>query len=323
MSFKIIRNAVKKLTIYFILSIATTGCGKSEKSHSSGQTLAKVNGYEITVHEVNELLAKMPGGTGDSDKMRERALESLIDRHLLVAKAEEAKLDRNPEVMQALASARDEVLAQAYVRGAVSKVTGAESDGVQAYYEKNPQLFANRKLYEMRQITIAEDSTPDGLASVIESSRSVDEVGNWLRSRGIKAEIAVTEKSSVEFPPQIVQNLDRLVGEKPFVIKQPKLQTIASLTIKRETPMSLAEAAPEIQRFLAHKNVSTTVAAELKRLRETAKIEYVKASPTVASTEALPSAGKTAPPVAVSNAGVESNATASEAHLSAGAAALK
>ena len=70
---------------------------------------ARVNGAEITVHQINQLLSRVPGVTEEAaPKLRQEVLTKLIDQQLAVEQALGKKLDRQPEVMAALeASKRD------------------------------------------------------------------------------------------------------------------------------------------------------------------------------------------------------------------------
>ncbi len=118
--------------------------------------MARVNGGEITVHQVNYLLENSPDlrqlrGQATPDKEAQAALDQLIEQEILVQAAVEQKLDRNPEVLAAMESARRSVLAKAYidqVRAGTAKPTGTE---IHAYFVDNPALFAERRVYTLRE----------------------------------------------------------------------------------------------------------------------------------------------------------------------------
>jgi peptidyl-prolyl cis-trans isomerase C len=271
---------IQRLTtasVIFVLSATVAGCGRGDNPRVS-QAVAKVDGYEVTVHEVNDVLSRLtPQASSTPEKLQANALATVIDRRLLVAQATKAKLDRNPETMQALATAHDEVLAQAYMRSLLT-AGGSAAAGVKEYYDQNPQLFANRKLYVMKQIVVTDPDPSGELAKVVDASQSIEQVAAWLQSKSIKFEHSTTNRSTADFPPQLVANLDKLADKKLFVIKQPGRDTIASLTFIKDIPVSLAEASEDIQRYLSNEKAQTVVADELKRLRAAAKIEYLNGS---------------------------------------------
>ena len=83
------------------------GCSKSSHDGKASQAAARVNGDEITVHQINQLLERQQGLKPEQAEAAGRqALEGLIDQQLAVAKAEEQKLDRDPQVVQLLDSTR-------------------------------------------------------------------------------------------------------------------------------------------------------------------------------------------------------------------------
>jgi len=70
--------------------------------------VARVNGVEISAREL-----RAAGAANVS-----QAVEKVIDRELLVQKAVQAGLERDPQVAAEIDNARREVLAQAYVERA-------------------------------------------------------------------------------------------------------------------------------------------------------------------------------------------------------------
>src|SRR4051812_10343150 len=82
---------------------ALTGCGQSQATQgagdgarASGTLAAKVNGTPISLQQI----AGAPGANPA------QALEKVIDRELLVQKALQAKLDRDPQVVQLIENSR-------------------------------------------------------------------------------------------------------------------------------------------------------------------------------------------------------------------------
>ena len=128
--------------------ILAAGCGESKDKAPASQTAAKVNGDEVTVHQINAELQRATRGAplqgANAEAASKRILEGLIDQTLLVQQAKEAKLDRDPTVLQALESARRQILAQAYIdrQAAASPPT---QDEIKAFYAKNPDLFEQWK----------------------------------------------------------------------------------------------------------------------------------------------------------------------------------
>ena len=102
--------------------------------------LARVNGVEISARQLPN----------------QQALEKIIDRELLVQKALAAGLDKDPAVAETLDNARRQVLAQAYVERVATGGAKPTRDEVRAFYDQNPALFAERRIYRIRELTVAE-----------------------------------------------------------------------------------------------------------------------------------------------------------------------
>ena len=139
------------------MSIGLSACGLGEKKDAS-QVAAKVNGAEITVHQINQVLSHTPGVTQENaDKARKEILEHLVVQELAVAKATDAKLDRTPDVVMAIDAARRDILARAYfnqIAGTASNVDQAE---IKHYFDDHPELFSQRRIYSLIDIALQRD----------------------------------------------------------------------------------------------------------------------------------------------------------------------
>ena len=81
-------------------------------------------------------------------------LERLIDQELAVQRADDLKLDRDPQVVQMLEAARREILARAYAERAGEAASKPSAEEVSKYYDDNPALFSQRRIYSIQEIAI-------------------------------------------------------------------------------------------------------------------------------------------------------------------------
>ena len=103
------------LTISVIVSaVALAACGGHKDKAT--QVAAKVNKEEISVHQINFVLSQAQGIKPEQrDAASKVVLERLIDQELAYQKAQEQKLDRDPNVLQAIEAAKRQIVVQNYM----------------------------------------------------------------------------------------------------------------------------------------------------------------------------------------------------------------
>ncbi|TVT56723.1 MAG: peptidyl-prolyl cis-trans isomerase, EpsD family [Azoarcus sp. PHD] len=295
-----------------------SGCG-AEKSTSkpASQVAAKVNKEELSVHQLNELL--MRSGNVPADQVKQAsaaALERLIDQELLVQQAKERKLDRTPKVMQAIESARREILARAYADQVAGFGVRPSASEVSAFYEANPGLFAKRRIYDLRELSIRIPAERYAeLRDAVRGASTPEEVSRWLTEKSIPFTAGDGTKPAEQLPMEVLNGLVQLETGQAAVSRTPYGALILFLAGYRDEPIDRAKAQPFIEQYLLNQAKVELAKAELKRLREIARIEYVGEFATaaaaaddgakVAAPEALP---ETARSIAGSGSALEKGA---------------
>ena len=140
-----------RAAVVLACGITLAACGGS-KDKKPGQSLASVNGEDITVIQLNEEMQRAGVGAAQQQEASKRLLEALIDRQLLQSEAVKEKIDRDPKVLQAIERAKSLILAQAYLQKKVGEPARPTKEAVEQYYSSHPNLFAQRKQLDMRQV---------------------------------------------------------------------------------------------------------------------------------------------------------------------------
>jgi EpsD family peptidyl-prolyl cis-trans isomerase len=241
------------------------GCERAAADRAQQQLVARVNGVEILAEQLR------PGSAGTA-----QAVEKVIDRELLVQKALEAGLERDPQVAADIDNARREVLAQAYIERAARAAGKPSRDEVRAFYNENPALFAERRVYRTREINVAANADMvDALRAQAATTREIGELAAWLKSRGVRAVIAAETRPAEQLPLAFLPALARMAPGELAVFATPLGASVIQLVFYEEAPLSTEQATPLIESFLAGRKRLAAAQAEVKRLREAAKIEYV------------------------------------------------
>lgn len=260
-----------------VLTSTLAACGPGEGDKPASQVAAKVNSGEISVHQVNFLLERMPGVTPEkAAETRREILDTLVDQELAVQKAMEAKLDRDPKVMQTMEAARREILAKAWMEQAVAGKSKPSPEEIKTYYREHPELFAERKIYRMQEIAFP--NRPELVAQVrgqVEKGRSGEEILNALKARGVQAGATLIVKPAENLPLEVLPKLSELKDGQSGIFESG--ETAALVTLVKATPEPLSEEAarPAIEQFLARRQAGELVKETLHQLRDQAKIEYV------------------------------------------------
>lgn len=256
-----------------VAAVALSACGNKEKK--PGQSLASVNGEEITVLQLNEELQRSGVQPAQQETARKQLLESLIDRQLLQNEAAKDKTDRDPKVVQAIERAKALIVAQAYIQkriGNVAKPTAAEAE---TYYKDHPLMFSQRKQLDMRQLVIATKDLDATLKSAIDSVKSLDEAAAWMDAHQVRYGRAQLQRSTTDLPPELATKLLAMPKGQLFIITEGERSLLNAIGDVKEAPVSLEVATPQIQQFLYNKKTKEAADAEIARLRAAAKIEYL------------------------------------------------
>lgn len=212
------------------------GCSVSEGG-TPPSAAARVNSEVITVQELEA--ARKRG-----DNFGGETLERLIDQRLARQHALEQGLERSPQIAQALESARTDILARAYrqlVAEAQARPTPAEIGG---YYAAHPELFAKRRIYSLESL--------DARFGVNRSTLAAEQL-----------------------PLELVSRLQAMAeGDVLSIDDGAGGVVVVRIAAARLSPLDQTSAEPLIEKFLLARRSGEALAAEMKRLRATARIEY-------------------------------------------------
>ena len=207
----------KAQILVLCLAAALPACDRASAGRGA-QLAAKVNGAEISVDQLR--------GAGNNAQ----ALDRIIDRELLVQQALHAGLERDPAVRDAIDASRRQILAQAWLDKVAAGKT-VSRDEIHAFYAENPALFAERRVYRVRE------------------------------TRELPAE---------ELPLAHLSRLASLSAGESVVLDAKEMQVVYA----ENAPLSESQATPVIEQFLAGRKRLELAAAEVRRLRDLATIEY-------------------------------------------------
>lgn len=265
------------LTITVIVSaVALAACG-SKKDAKATQVAAKVNKEEISVHQINFVLAQAQGIKPEQrDDASKIVLERLIDQELAYQKAQESKVDRDPNVLQAVEAAKRQIVVQNYMTKVASAAKQPTDVEIKQYYDSKPALFSERRIYSIQEL--AAEVKPEQVAAEkakLASAKNMQEVVALLQADGVHYNANQAVRTAEQLPMNQLDIIHSMKDGQVTVDEIPNGLHVVILAASEAKPVALAQAKPFIEQFLLNERRRQLVEAEGKSLRNSAKIEYI------------------------------------------------
>ncbi|MHB1188305.1 EpsD family peptidyl-prolyl cis-trans isomerase [Thiobacillus sp.] len=306
-------QGLKKLYLSLLIVALMVGCGDKKDGAAAGekgptQVAAKVNGTELTVHQINYALQRIPNLDKDQSTAASlQVVRNLVDQELLVQKAVEDKLDRDPTVVQSLDAARRQILAEAYMGRKLGTPAEPSDAEVSDYFNKHPELFSNRKVYRLQEISIkAPKDKHDAIRAQMGASKTLNDFGAWLKAENLPVKAAQGVKPAEQLPLQILPQLAKMADGQAMVVNAPDGLLVIVLAGSQVQPVTMEQAKPAITRLLQTQTRQKAAKAELDALKAAAKIEYVGEFASAGKEEAA--AAAPAEPAAVAEPAADADA---------------
>lgn len=270
---------LRSLLIAVSAMLALIACGNkgSDDKKAATQVAARVNNEEISIHQINNVLARAGDIKPEQAKQAGRqVLDKLVEQELLVQQAKEKKLDRDPRVMQAIEAAKRELLSRAYIEQETGNAAKPDDAAVKAFYDKNPALFKERRVFNLQELAI--NANPEQVLAVqeqVKQAKSMDDVVTYLKNQKIQFNANSGVKAAEQLPIEILPKFQNLKDGQAALIPTPAGVTLVYVAASQVRPLDEAAARPFIEQYLTNQKRNEVAAAQIKQLREKAKIEYM------------------------------------------------
>ena len=235
---------------------------------------ARVNKREISVQDVEYVLGQRGSGARRPQAAGREVLEQLIDQELALQAAVAREIDRDPQVQQQLEAARREIVARAYLDRVAQKAPAPSKEEIVRFFESHPQLFAQRRIYTLRQIKI--DAPASAIAELNShlASDSIDAFMAYVSRGGYPMTDEQVVRPAEQLPMASLPEYARLrEGEPLSSVVDGQLQ-IDVLVHSRLQPTDLAHAEAAIAQLLLNDRRRQMVADDLRSLRAIASLQY-------------------------------------------------
>jgi EpsD family peptidyl-prolyl cis-trans isomerase len=272
---------VKLIYVASLMTLSATvllGCsdhrGALGGPDEPSQVIARVNGEEISLLQYRRALnlaqVKRP-----TPAVHQEIVDKLVDRELAVAQALELQLDRQPDVLVELEEARRDVLARSWARRVAAAAQRPDGSLAARYYADNPELFAQRHIFHLREVAIRSDSDhyPEARRRLA-GGEPIEEALSWVKARGVPLKEQVVIRAAEQLPIDTLPRLSTTATGKPAYFETPRGLLIYEVLDMRDAPLDWDMARPVILEHLAKQAGKRAVVNEKQRLRAVAEIEY-------------------------------------------------
>lgn len=192
-----------------------------QQPEQTGQVIARVNGTEITMHQLNGELARMKSVNDDNrQRVSEVLVKSLVVRSIFEQRAKEMNMDRNPRVMLDVQRAESAALARAYISARASGAPQPTRQEADAFIAENPEYFGSRTYYIFDSITAPTVYMTDERRDAWEEYTDLTEIEIELRRQNVIHERKPYTVYSEGLPKEILADMEniRIAGDVFYII---------------------------------------------------------------------------------------------------------
>ena len=269
------KSKIAKTSLAVFVGVGLAACGGKD-SAPEGQVIARVNGQEITLSELNsELIANNLGKRADDKAVSKAMVERLIARKLLVEVARDSGLDKTSEYVLARQRTEENELAGLAQRQMMSQVKPPTREEAEKYIRENPGTFNNRKLMTLEQIRFLQPANANDV-KLIEPAKTLDQVAELLKQNSIRFERVPTVLDTTSISRELADRIDSLPPGEVFIISNG--QMVLANVIREKRPAAIPEEArvQYASQLIQQQRVAKGIEAQVDQLKKKATLTYQK-----------------------------------------------
>ncbi|BCM24236.1 hypothetical protein ZMTM_04950 [Methyloradius palustris] len=237
---------------------------------------ARVNGAEISIHQVNQFLKNSPGITADNlSAARKQILDKLIDEQLAVEQAGKDNIDRTPDVQMQIEAAKRQIIASAYIKKVTLESVKISDEDTKTYYQEHPALFSDRKIYTLQDIGVQRsDDINSILTDDFIKQKSKQDLEDWLKSHHANFSIESYVRPAEQVPLDMLTKLAKLNAGDVTILDLNDIKHVIFVINTKQAPVAYSDSAALIKTFLFNTKAKPAAIDNLKKLREQSNIQY-------------------------------------------------
>jgi EpsD family peptidyl-prolyl cis-trans isomerase len=218
--------------------VLMAGCGPKNPDDA---VVATVMGEKITARQLNRELQGARGVNAKDPEVRRAILDQMISRKLLAKAARAEGMDRQPQVLEAKASADEAFDANLYQVAMLARVTPPTPAEAKALVDANPTRFAQRKVYLVAELRTA--SPPDkALVDALMPTKTLEQAEAVLKARNVPYRRVIDTVDTLRANPKLSQAIAALPAGEPFLLPGAAGLIVGRVQGSRPQPLTGAQA---------------------------------------------------------------------------------
>lgn len=244
----------------------------------TGNVLAKVGNWTLTVEDFNERLAALKEVVPDYDptdvEQNKLILEELIRQQLLVQDAENSGIAKDKDIAQAVEEFRRTLLVRE-VANRLTKDISVTEEEAQEYYEANKEEFMDQAQWRVRELVVeTEAEAKQVLVELYQGADFIEKVKEKSKSNTAWQKGDLGLKTEFDFPKmqKVVEALE--VGDVSGVFQGPNGYYIVKLEEKQGgEPQKFEDIKEDIITGLTLLKQQQAILEHLEKLRQQTDIQ--------------------------------------------------
>lgn len=253
-----------------VVPLLTAGC--NQKSAPSGQTIATVDGDEITTSDLQLEMKDVPPEQRKS--AQGLVVKTLVDRKVLTQYAKEQGIDRNPDFVLQLRRMTDILLAERAAQQIASRAQQPISVSQVNEYLDSHSGITNRRILTMDQLTFSFPN--EAVAKELESAKTVNDVIAILQRHNIQFARNEIKSDTAVLRNDLVKKFDTLEPGEPLIILNRPNSTAHVIIGSEISPLDSDTAEAVARKAIAAERTNAAVQQRGLALRKAAKVTYAK-----------------------------------------------
>jgi EpsD family peptidyl-prolyl cis-trans isomerase len=252
-------------------------CTDGDKTKAASQIAARVNGEEISVYQLDHALSH--ADLTEESQVKQATpllLEHLIDQSVIVQQAKADKLDRDPAILMVLENAKRQILTEAWLQRQMKNENKPSAQDIGEFNSAHPELFEKRKIYQLKELLIERTAeNQQQIDQLIESTADVNGLAEKLEAQKISFKANQVTLAAEQLPLERLPLLFPLSNGHYIKMMTENGLFIQGVLSAKDSPIEKAKATSFIETFLLNNQRKKQTEAIIKRLHDTAKIEYL------------------------------------------------